>query len=283
MGVGAVIGAVGALSLTGVSRLSPPFMLGVAAWSLPLVVIGLWPITALALLMFGLIGLGNSVADVASLTIVQRAVPDDVMARVFGVIQMLWYGSLGIGAALAPALIAWVGLENALIVTGIGMLALVVVSWRGVARIDKAAVLPEAGELRVLTRVPIFAPLPGATLEHLAARLIPLRVEAGTTIVRQGDAGDRFYVVAEGDLEVRQDDQRLSELGPGDYFGEIALLRDLPRTATVIARTETVLYALDRDEFLAAVTGHPSSAEAAETVVSARLVGAPVVGSRLPA
>lgn len=278
IGIGAVIGAVGALSLTGVSRLSPAFMLGVAAWSLPLVLVGVWPVTSLALLMFGLIGLGNSVADVASLTIVQRAVPDDVMARVFGVIQMLWYGSLGIGAALAPALIAWVGLENALIVTGLGMLALVVVSWRGVARIDKAAVPPEAGELRVLTTVPIFAPLPGATLEHLAARLVPLRVEPGTVIVREGDAGDRFYIVAEGDVDVSQDGGHISTMSAGNHFGEIALLRDVPRTATVTARTPVVLYALDRDDFLAAVTGHPTSTDAAEKVVSSRLAGTASIG-----
>jgi MFS family permease len=283
MGVGAVIGAIAALGLTGVARLSPAFMLGVAMWGLPLVVVGVWPVTGLAIVMFALIGLGNSIADVASLTIVQRAVPDDVMARVFGVIQMLWYGSIGIGAALAPALIAWVGLENALIVTGAGMTVLVAASWAGVARIDKAATLPEPGELRVLTAVPIFTPLPGATLEHLAGRLVPLRVDAGTTIVREGDAGDRFYIVAEGELEVTQDATPLSEIGQGDYFGEIALLRDLPRTATVTAKTDVVLYALDRDEFLGAVTGHPPSAEAAETVVSSRLVGVPIAGSRLPA
>ena len=128
--------------------------------------------------------------------------------------------------------------------------------------------------------MPIFTPLPGASLEHLASRLVPLRLDAGTVIVREGDAGDRFYIVAEGTVEVSQYERALSELGAGDYFGEIALLRNVPRTATVTTRTNVVLYALDRDDFLASVTGHPQSAEAAETVMSARLAGPASTGYR---
>jgi CRP-like cAMP-binding protein len=149
-----------------------------------------------------------------------------------------------------------------------------------VARIDREAAAPEAEELRILVSVPIFTPLPGGSLEHLAARLVPLRVEAGSVVVREGDAGDRFYIVAEGDLDVMQDGTRISELTPGGYFGEIALLRDVARTATVVARSDAVLYALDREDFLAAVTGHPQSAEAAETVMSARLAGPAATGYR---
>jgi len=126
-------------------------------------------------------------------------------------------------------------------------------------------------ELNLLGRAPIFAPLPGAALEHLAARLVPLRLDAGEVVVREGDAGDRFYLVAEGELEVTAGGQQISVLSAGDAFGEIALLRDVSRTATVTARTPTVLYALDREEFLAAVTGHPASAQAAEAVIGARL------------
>src|SRR5206468_768760 len=155
---------------------------------------------------------------------------------------------------------------------------LVLVFATTVARIDREAVPPETEELRILVSVPIFTPLPGGSLEHLAARLVPLRVEAGTVIVREGDAGDRFYIVAEGELDVAQDGMRVAELAPGGYFGEIALLRDITRTATVTARSDAVLYALDREDFLAAVTGHPQSAEAAETVMSARLAGPAATG-----
>jgi len=283
IGIGAFIGAVGALSLTGARRLSPAFMAGVVLMGLPLIAIGVWPEVVVALIVLGLLGFGSSLVDVAGLTLVQRAVPDDVLARVFGVIQMLWLASIGIGAALVPALIAWLGIETALIATGAFLPILVALLASRVAKIDAAAVAPEAEELRILASVPIFAPLPGGSLEHLAARLVPLRVEPWTVIVREGDAGDRFYIVAEGEIEVRQDRTLVSELQAGDYFGEIALMRDVPRTATVIARTPVVLYALDREDFLAAVTGHPQSAEAAETVVSARLAGPAASGYRTTA
>lgn len=280
IGVGAFVGAVGALSLTGASRLSPAFLAGLIVTGLPLVAIGVRQEVVVAVIVLAVMGIGNSFVDVAGLTLVQRSVPDEVLARVFGVIQMLWLASIGIGAALAPALIAWLGVETALIATGLFLPVLVVLLGAKVARIDASAAAPEPEELRILASVPIFAPLPGGSLEHLAARLVPLRVEPGTVIVREGDPGDRFYIVAEGEVEVSQDGTPVSRLEQGDYFGEIALMRDVPRTATVTAQTPVVLYALDRDDFLAAVTGHPQSTEAAEAVVTSRLAGPAATGYR---
>lgn len=280
IGIGAFVGAVAALSLTGARRLSPAFLIGLVVTGIPLVAIGLSPTLAVAVIALAVMGIGNTFVDVAGLTLVQRAVPDEVLARVFGVIQMLWLASMGIGAAVAPLLISWLGAEGALIAAGVFLPALVAISTTTVARIDAHAAAPDADELKILVAVPIFAPLPGGSLEHLAARLVPLRIEPGTVIVREGDEGDRFYLVAEGELEISQGDVPISELGPGGYFGEIALLRDIARTATVTAKTSAVLYALDREEFLAAVTGHPQSAEAAETVMSARLAGPAASGYR---
>ena len=280
IGIGAFVGAVAALALTGARRLSPAFLGGLVVTGLPLIAIGLWQEVAVAVVALALMGIGNAFVDVAGLTLVQRTVPDDVLARVFGVIQMLWLASMGIGAALAPALISWLGVDGALIATGAFLPALVVLAGATVARIDRSAVAPETEELRVLVSVPIFAPLPGGSLEHLATRLVPLRVDAGTMVVREGDSGDRFYIVAEGQLDVSQDGAPLAALEVGDYFGEIALLRDTARTATVTAQTDAVLYALDREDFLAAVTGHPQSAEAAESVMSARLAGPAATGYR---
>jgi MFS family permease len=280
IGIGAFVGAVAALSLTGARRLSPAFLIGLVVTGLPLVAIGLWQEVAVAVVGLAVMGVGNTFVDVAGLTLVQRTVPDDVLARVFGVIQMLWMASMGIGAAIVPVLISWLGVKTTLVATGAFLPVLVLLLGAAVAKIDASATAPNATELRVLASVPIFAPLPGASLEHLAARLVPLRLGPGEVIVREGDAGDRFYIVVEGEVEVSQYDRVVSELGPGGYFGEIALLRDVPRTATVTARTDVVLYALDRDDFLASVTGHPQSAEAAETVMSARLAGPAATGYR---
>ena len=282
LGAGAIIGGVLALGLTGARRLSPAFMFGVVLWGAPLILLGIVPTTIAALLLLALIGLGNSFVDVATFTLVQRSVPDHILARVFGVIQMLWFAAVGFGAIAAPPLIDWLGLEGALIATGAALVGLVLVAWPAVARIDARAIAPELEELRILSSVPIFAPLPGMTLEHLAGRLVPLRLDPGTVIVREGDAGDRFYIVAEGVVEVSEYGRPISELDAGGYFGEIALIRDVARTATVTAKTPVVLYALDREDFLAAVTSHEPSAEAAEEVVSARLAGIPVAGAHIP-
>lgn len=282
IGVGAIVGGVLMFALTGAKRFSVPFAIGVAFCGVPLVLIGLWSNFGFALLMFGVLGLANSATDVAGLTLVQRAVPDEFLGRVFSVIQMLWYLSLALGAALAPAVLHLIGIRAAIAVTGGFLVVLVAALWLPLAPIDDEVAPPDRALVHLLESVSIFAPLPGAPLEYLARRLAPLRVDAGEVIVREGDAGDRFYIVSEGSVEVSEYGRTISELGPGGYFGEIALIRDVPRTATVTAKTPVVLYALDRDDFLSAVTSHESSAEAAEEIVSARLAGIPIAGARVP-
>jgi CRP-like cAMP-binding protein len=136
--------------------------------------------------------------------------------------------------------------------------------------IDASATVP-LRELALLDAIPLFAPLSVAAKEYVAASLLPLSAAPGTEIIRQGDAGDRFYIVARGHAEVRASGRLLAVRGPGEYFGEIALLRGSPRTATITARDAMELYALDRAAFLEAVTGHPVSLEASEQVVRERL------------
>jgi CRP-like cAMP-binding protein len=156
------------------------------------------------------------------------------------------------------------------VATGALLPLLALLSWRSLVAIDRKTTIPER-ELRLLRGVPMFAPLPLAAAELLARRLRPVVAEAGTELVREGEAGDRFYLVAEGDLDVRRDGEPLRTLHPGDFFGEIALLRDVPRTATVTARDDGLLYALDRDDFLRVVSGHAASEEAGRQVVATRL------------
>jgi MFS family permease len=270
VGAGGLAGVVVALALVGRRRLASDFRLGLILWGVPIVLIGVWPEQASVFALLALLGVGNTLVDVAGLTLLQRAVPDEVLARVFGVLESLVVGTIGLGAVAAPLLVAMLGIRGALIATGALLPLLAVLTWRRLARIDTALAVPER-QLALLRALPLFAPLPAAAIEHLAASLIPVTAAPGAEIIRQGEGGDRFYVVAEGEVDVAVDGAPGARLGPGDSFGEIALLRDVPRTATVTAAGEASLYALERDEFIAAVTGHPASAAAADAVVATRL------------
>ena len=273
-GVGGVVGALAAFALIGRKRLASDFGLGIVLWGAPLALIGAWPNTAVALVALGVLGLGNTLVDVAGLTLLQRTAPPAVIGRVFGVLEMVLVGTIGLGAALAPVLISWIGIRWSLVVTGAFLPVLAALTWRRLLQIDAESAAPAA--LPLLERIPIFAPLPAPALERLASQLVPVDVAGGTTVIAQGEPGDRFYVVESGRFEVAVDGEPARALGPGDFFGEIALLRDVPRTATVTAATDGRLEALGRQEFLDAVAGHPPSARAADAVVGARLAPARV-------
>jgi hypothetical protein len=193
---------------------------------------------------------------------------------VLGVVQSVFVGTLGFGAILAPVLISAFEIRGALIISGALLPVLAALFWRRLHALDAEALAPTR-ELALLMQTPLFRPLPPGTLDELASSLIPVIATAGTEIVRKGDHGDRFYVVASGEVEVEVEGagEQVASLGPADHFGEIALLRDVPRTATVRAKTDVELFALERDEFLSAVTGHAESAEAADAVVTSRLAG----------
>jgi len=274
-GIGGIVGALGAFALIGRKRLASDFGLGIVLWGAPLALIGAWPNKAVALLAFGVLGLGNTLVDVAGLTLLQRTAPPAVIGRVFGVLEMMLVGTIGLGAALAPLLIDWVGIRWALVVTGAFLPVLAALTWRKLLQVD-AESEPPTEALRLLQPISFFAPLPAPTLERLASQAVPVDISAGTEVVRQGDPGDRFYVIESGRFEVAVDGARTGELGPGEFFGEIALLKNVPRTATVKAAGDSKLLALGRHEFLDAVAGHPPSARAADAVVGARLDAARV-------
>ena len=269
VGVGGIIGGVLSLALVGHRRLATTFGVAIACTGAPLLLIGAFPSTATTLVVFALIGLAIIIGDVAGFTLLQRGTPSDVLARVFGVLHSLFYATVALGAILAPPLIHAVGVRWALVVVGGILPLLCALTTAGLAEVDAAP--PRPRELELLQAIPIFSPLSPPVVEQLATRLVPVRADAGEEIIRRGDHGDRFYVVGSGEVEVLLDGEPPRREGPGTYFGEIALLRDVPRTATVRAATDVELFALDRDDFLPAVTGHAASAEAAEAVIGSRL------------
>jgi MFS family permease len=268
VGIGGLVGAVVSAALIG-RRLTSNFLVGILLWGLPIALIGVFPEPVPALIFLALVGLGNTLVDVSAFTLLQRAVPDEVLARVFGAVQALWVGAIGIGAIIAPLLIAALDIRGALIVTGAMLPVLATLLRRRLSPLDEVPI-PER-ELELLRGIEIFKPLPPPVLESLAHALVLVPVEAGREVFREGELGDRFYIVADGEVEIVQDGQVVNLEGPGEFFGEISLLRDVPRTATVRARTEVELRALERDEFIGAVTGHAASAEAADSVVATRL------------
>jgi predicted MFS family arabinose efflux permease len=272
-GVGGVIGALVALALVGRQRLATDFGIGLLLWGLPFIVLGFWPNTVVALVMLGVLGVGNTLVDVSALTLLQRNTDERVRSRVFGVIESAITGTIGLGAIIAPLLIGLFGIRAALVATGLFLPVVTGFLWRQLLALDTSPVARRGIEL--LRGIPIFAPLPPASIERLAEALAPVELAAGTVLFRSGDAGDRFYVVASGELAVDLPAGEKLE-GPGGWVGEIALLRAIPRTATVRAHTDVELLALDREVFLDAVTGHDRASQAANFIVGERLALSPV-------
>jgi MFS family permease len=269
VGAGILAGGFGSLALTG-RRLAVPFALGLLLWGVPIALVAASPYRLTALLLLAAVGVGNAFEDVAGIALLQRLASDDLLGRVFGVLFGAATAGMGIGAIVAPALISGLGVRGALIATGALLPALVAVSWHALRRIDGAAAAPTEA-LGLLDRVPMFTPLPLAAKEQLAKSLVRLRVPGGGKVIAEGEVGDRFYIVGEGRLDVTSDGRHLRDLVRGDSFGEIALLRDVPRTATVTASADAELYALERSDFIDAATGHAAGRTAGEQVVRERL------------
>jgi MFS family permease len=274
-GAGVILGALGATSLVGRRRLGRPVALALALWGLPLVAIALRPGVVVAVVALVVSGIGNALLDVAGFTQMQRVADDRVLGRVFGVFYVGVLATSGIGSVVAPLLIDAIGIRGALAFGGTLLPVAALVIYPRLDRIDAYASVPEPA-LSVLASVPLFEPLPPTSLEKLARAASAETVPAGTAVVTEGERGDTFYVVVDGSLEVSADETPLRVLNPGDFFGEIALLRDVPRTATVTARTDTALLAIRRVDFLSAVLGSPASAETVEEIVSSH-IGASLV------
>lgn len=270
LGAGAVASSLGASMLVSGRRLAALEGLGVMLWGLPLTLSGALPHAPIVLGLMCVVGIGNSLVDIGLHTLPARLVPEQLLARVFGVKASLTALSAAVGAFVTPFAIGLVGIRGALVVLGLVAPAVVALAWRRLHAID-AMIADRDREIEVLNNVPIFRPLPMPAIDSLALHAACIEVSAGEEVFRQGDYGDRLYVIAHGEAEVIGDGQLVRRLDSGDAFGEIAVLRDTSRTATVRARTPLRLHSLERCRFHSAVSGYESCARETDALVLDRL------------
>ncbi|MEX0983867.1 MAG: MFS transporter [Actinomycetota bacterium] len=260
VGVGGLLGAAATVTLIGRERLASAFTLGVIGIGVPIALVAFVSGPVVAIVLLGAAGIGKSFFDVTARTLLQRSVDDDVLARVFGVQEGLSMAALAVGSVVTPALVTSVGPDTTFMIAGLWLPAAALLVLHRIRNVDREAVVADPAHIALLRGTALFGPLGPVALERVARHLVRSDVGAETVIIREGEPGDRFYLIAEGSLRVARRGTELAILGPGDYAGEIALLRDVPRTATVTATVPTTLLALDREHFLSAVTGSPAGA-----------------------
>lgn len=270
VGAGAVSGSLGVAILVTGRRLAVVEGVGVMLWGLPLALSGAFPYEPAVLVLMGAIGVGNALVDVGLYTLTPRLLPERLLARVFGAFESLISLTVALGSLITPLVIDVLGIRGALVLLGLLAPTLAAFGWRRLRAID-ASMAHRDEAVAVLRRVAMLRPLPMPAIDNLAVHVDQLHVDAGQDVFHQGDHGDRFYVIEDGEADVIGDERLIGTLGPGEGFGEIALLREVPRTTTVRARTPLELYALHRRYFAPAVSDYRSSGREAEAVIHDRL------------
>jgi hypothetical protein len=269
-GIGGLVGAAVTATLVARRRLAPALISGIVVAALAIGALGRYPTVAGAFVLLAVAGLSRTVLDVTGRILLQRSAPPGIIAQVFSLLESLMDTGLMLGAIFVPVLVGLSGARAALIGTSVLFLVIVAIAWRRLRTIDAAADVPQV-EIQLLKSIAIFAPLPAPELEGLARALEPVAATAGEMVIREGDAGDCYYAIADGEVTVSRQGRQVAVLHRGDGFGEIALIEDVPRTATVTATLDTALYSLEKDEFLLAVTGHAPVARAAGDLVALRV------------
>ena len=269
-GAGGVIGIAVTVQLIGRARLAPALVAGSLAWSVALLALGLSQKTITAFALLATAGAARAVLDIATRTLLQRSVPTHVLAGVFGVLETLDAIGLALGAVLASLLVATLGPGAA--ITGLAVLLPLMLAgvWPRLRDVDARADIPVI-EISLLRSHPLFAALRAPVLERLARELTAIALRPGECVIHEGQVGERYYVVADGQLEVSRAAVPISSVGRGEGVGEISLLRGIPCTATVTALTYAQLLAIEPQPFIDAVSGHPVSAGVAERLVHRRL------------
>lgn len=267
-GVGALVGALVALALAKRKRIAADFGLGLACFGTPLLVIAALPRTWAAVVVLGLLGVGNSLVDISAVTLIQRIASTEVAGRVFGVVEVAAVGGLGLGSVLTPLLLHLAGARWSLAVAGAILPALLLGTIRALGSIDASTVIPEA-QLAAIATVPFLDVLPLQQKESLAGALERVELPAGSTLFSAGDQGDRLYILSRGAVEIDLPGGPKVERAPA-FVGEIALLRDVLRTATVRVSDDATFWTLDGEHFVDAVTGHNRSRTSADSLIASR-------------
>ena len=270
LGGGALIGSLASIALVGRSRLALPILTASLVLGGSLVFVGVAPGPLVAAGLLLAVGAATSLMDVAGRTLTQRVVADAALSRIFGLMEGLRMGGLAIGAVLASVLVESIGHAFTFAIAGSLLPVVCLRLWRPLRRIDESVTVP-VRELDLIRSLPLFSQLAAPIVERIAANLIPVRATSGTAIIKEGEFGDRFYIIDEGEVEVSIGGRPVRRQGPGEFFGEIALLIAVPRTATVKAETDVSLLALERAVFLEVLTGHHQAREGAEAVADERL------------
>ncbi len=268
-GAGAVLAATVSMMLVG-RRLGVPIVAAALLLSCALAALAFGLGLAGTVALLAVAGASHALLDVASRTLLQRSVPAHLTGRVFGILEGLTMAGLALGALLVPLLMHLGGSRLALLGVAAVLPLATLAGGRALFGLDAGAPVPVV-EIALLRSLPLFAALPVPVLEGLAAALRPADVPAGTVLIRQGDLGDAYYAIAAGELDAVADGGFLRRCGRGEGVGEIALLRAMPRTATVIAHTAATVYELNREPFLTAVLGHPATRRQADCIADARL------------
>ena len=271
IGVGGFAGAALTFTLIGRPRLAGPLVLGAVGAGVAFGLAGQARLPLVAMALLAVSGAGLRFYDVASRTFIQRLLPDHLLTAMFGLQEAFAMTAIALGTLAAPALVGLLGASAAFLAAGCFLPIMAAASYGVLRRLDAEATVP-ADVLALLRPIPILAVLAPRIVERLARDAVAEQVSAGDHVVRQGDPGTRFYVIETGVVRVDIDGRQIRELGPGDWFGEIALLRDVPRTASIEAATDVSLWAVDRDSFLTAVTAVRRSLELADTHIRDKYV-----------
>ena len=269
IGVGGLVGFLVTIRLVGRAHLAVAFGVGLTLWGLPIAAVAFVDDPVAAAAVFAVIGIGNNLVDVSVFSLLQRLAPNAVLARLMGSLEATLQATVALGSVLAAALLAAFGARATLVAVGLFLPAVALACAPRLARIDTRTSVHD-DDIALLRGLDLFAPLPMATIGDVATRLDRIEQPAGVALVTEGEPGDRYYVIEDGEVEVRAA-ARTVRLGRGEAFGEIALLRAVPRTATVCSVTPVVVRSLGRDDFLGVVTGSEACGTRADAIVATHL------------